>query len=71
MKKLAIAFALISIASAQRYWTTGPRHVTASEFPIIAWNPSPSDPQQLEWMREAGLNVSGFCRVEDLDKVAA
>ncbi|MCL4401716.1 MAG: hypothetical protein M1436_03495 [Acidobacteria bacterium] len=71
MKKLAIAFALVSVASAQRYWISAPPQVTANEFPIVAWNPSPSDPQQLQWMREAGLNVSGFCRVEDLDKVAA
>ncbi|MCL4401717.1 MAG: hypothetical protein M1436_03500, partial [Acidobacteria bacterium] len=71
MKKFAIALALLSVAPAQQEWVSRPRPVTAGEFPVMAWNPSPSDPQQLQWMRQAGLNVSGFCRVEDLDKVAA
>ena len=37
----------------------------------MAWGASPSDPAQLQGMREAGLNISGFCRVEDLDRVRA
>ena len=37
----------------------------------MAWGGSPSDPAQLRGMREAGLNISGFCRVEDLDRVQA
>ncbi|MCC7496492.1 MAG: hypothetical protein IT160_02865 [Bryobacterales bacterium] len=40
-------------------------------FPVLAWGSSPADPQQLRMMKEAGLNVSGFCKVEDLDRVAA
>ncbi len=40
-------------------------------FPIIAWGPSPSDPGQLRLMKEAGVNVSGFCKVDELDQVAA
>lgn len=35
----------------------------------MAWGGSPSDPDQLRGMREAGLNISGFCHPEDLDKV--
>ncbi|MCW5980928.1 MAG: hypothetical protein KIT09_22800 [Bryobacteraceae bacterium] len=42
----------------------GPR-----EFPIMAWGGSPSDAEQLRLMKEAGLNIAGFCRVEDVDKV--
>lgn len=39
------------------------------DFAIMAWGGAPSDPGQLRGMREAGLNIAGFCRVEDLDKV--
>jgi hypothetical protein len=42
----------------------GPR-----DFAVMAWGRSPSDPEQLKGMQEAGLNISGFCRAEDLDKV--
>ncbi len=37
----------------------------------MAWGGSPSDPAQLRGMREAGLNISGFCRVTDLERVRA
>lgn len=37
----------------------------------MAWGDSPSDADQLRGMREAGLNISGFCRAEDLPKVKA
>ncbi len=37
----------------------------------MAWGGSPSDPAQLRGMREAGLNISGFCRVADLERVRA
>ncbi len=36
----------------------------------MAWGPSPSDPVQLQQMKEAGFNISGFCKVEDLDNIA-
>lgn len=35
----------------------------------MAWGGSPSDQAQLRGMHEAGLNISGFCQVEDLDRV--
>lgn len=38
-------------------------------FAIMAWGTWPSDPDQLRWMNEAGLNITGFCRVEDVEKV--
>lgn len=41
------------------------------DFAVMAWGDSPSDPEQLRGMREAGLNISGFCRVEDLERVRA
>jgi hypothetical protein len=39
------------------------------DFAIMAWGGAPSDPLQLHGMKDAGLNIAGFCRVEDLDKV--
>src|SRR5258708_9007993 len=39
------------------------------DFAVMAWGDSPSDPEQLRVMRDAGLNISGFCRVEDLEQV--
>jgi hypothetical protein len=42
----------------------GPR-----DFAVMAWSESPSDPELLRGMKEAGLNITGFCRTEDLAKV--
>jgi hypothetical protein len=46
-----------------------PARVEAKTFPVMAWGGAPSDPEQLKLMKEAGLNVAGFCRVEDAGKV--
>ena len=48
-----------------------PSTPAAREFPIMAWGDAPADRQQLLWMREAGFNISGFCRPEDLQAIAA
>jgi len=41
------------------------------DFAIMAWGDSPSDLNQLQGMRDAGLNISGFCRAADLEQVKA
>ena len=46
-----------------------PQPPPPEQFAIMAWGESPSEAEQLRLMKEAGLNISGFCRVEDLDKV--
>jgi len=48
-----------------------PPPAAPKDFAVMAWGGSPSDPEQLRGMREAGLNISGFCRVEDLERVRA
>jgi hypothetical protein len=48
-----------------------PVPVSPKEFAVMAWGDSPSDPDALRGMKEAGLNISGFCRAEDLDRVKA
>lgn len=47
-----------------------PRAADPKELAIMAWGPSPSDPVQLQYMKEAGFNISGFCKVEDLNNIA-
>jgi len=69
MNRLAVVLAFLSAALPQSFQS--PRPVPPKDFAIMAWGDSPSDPQQLEGMRQAGLNVSGFCRVEDLERVRA
>lgn len=45
--------------------------IAPKDFAVMAWGSSPSDSDQLRDMKEAGLNISGFCNVEDLEKVRA
>jgi hypothetical protein len=45
--------------------------VSPRQFALMAWGGTPSDPNQLHWMREAGLNIAGFCSPDQLDKVDA
>jgi hypothetical protein len=60
---------VIEAASAQEFQQ--PPDVSPREFALMAWGETPSDPGQLYWMRQAGLNISGFCTPEQLDKVDA
>jgi hypothetical protein len=48
-----------------------PAPISPKHFAVMAWGDSPSDPDALRGMKEAGLNISGFCRAEDLDRVKA
>jgi len=56
-------------ARAQSY--VEPPEVSPRDFALMAWDQSPSDPHQLDLMRQAGLNISGFCSPGDLAKVQA
>src|SRR5437868_1654057 len=48
-----------------------PRMAAPKDFAVMAWGSSPSEPEQLQGMHDAGLNISGFCRVQDLERVQA
>src|SRR5262249_2236470 len=48
-----------------------PPPAAPKDFAVMAWGSSPSDAEPLRGMREAGLNISGFCRVKDLENVRA
>ncbi|HEV2246110.1 MAG TPA: hypothetical protein VGW37_05610 [Terriglobia bacterium] len=65
---LLLAGALFT-ASAQTF--AEPPEISPRDFALMAWDQSPSDPHQLELMRQAGLNISGFCTPGDLDQVQA
>ncbi len=69
MPKLFVAILTAAVISAQPHLFHNPERVPARTFPIMAWGSAPSDLAQLKLMKEAGLNVAGFCRVEDIAKV--
>jgi len=69
MRLLLLLTSACLLLSAQ--WVSRPQPVGPRDFAVMAWGSSPSDPEQLRLMKEAGLNISGFCRVADLDKVQA
>jgi len=66
---LLLAVALLPSARGQT--TAQVKPVSPHDFAVMAWGTSPSDPEQLAGMKEAGLNISGFCRPEDLERVRA
>jgi len=67
MRRYLASLVIALTATAQTF--SNPQPPAPREFAIMAWGSSPSDPEQLRWMKEAGLNISGFCRAEDLEKV--
>ncbi len=69
MRYLWVVVAISTCAWAQQ--PHSPARVNARDFAVMAWGDSPSDENQLRLMREAGLNISGFCRAADLERVAA
>lgn len=56
-------------ASVDAQVSSRPRPVDAKVFPIVAWGTSPADRTLLQGIKDAGFNISGFCKVEDLEKV--
>src|SRR5256885_925138 len=70
MRALFLVFVLlgtVAIPQAECQVTSiGPR-----DFAVMAWGNSPSSPDQLRGMKEAGLNISGFCGAEDLERAGA
>jgi hypothetical protein len=69
VKYCAAALFLLGATAAQSQMFHNPAPVEARSFPIMAWGEAPSDAEQLRMMKEAGLNVAGFCRPENADKV--
>src|SRR5262245_5164083 len=67
IKLLFLPFLLfVSVQSLQAQRVFQEQRVPPSDFVVMSWGPTPGDPQQLEWMKEAGINVAGFAKVKDL-----
>jgi hypothetical protein len=65
------ALLFLFASSAYPQTASSPKPISPKEFAVMAWGSSPSDADQLRGMKEAGLNISGFCRAEDLERVKA
>ncbi len=61
---LAVVLSISSPLTAQRIFKE--QRVPPTDFAIMSWGTASPDPQQLQWMREAGLNIAGFASVQDL-----
>ena len=71
MMRYAISFLILLAPLVPAQTGRHPAPPSPKDFAVMAWGSSPSDPDQLRGMREAGLNISGFCRAEDLERVQA
>src|ERR1700730_3985729 len=69
--RYAISFVILLAPIAWPQTGRLPKPVAPKDFAVMAWGDSPSDPDQLRGMRDAGLNISGFCRARDLGTVQA
>jgi len=58
---------MVAVAAAQQF--PARQAPDPKKFAIMAWGDAPPDAGQLRGMREAGLNIAGFCKAQDLDKV--
>ena len=61
---LLLALTLASLSSAQT--SRLPNKDAPPGIALMAWGQSPSDKDQLRGMKDAGLNISGFCQAADL-----
>ncbi len=66
----ALVLALL-VAMAKATAVTPPRPANPHDFAVMAWDNAPSDPEQLRLMKEAGLNIAGFCAPHDVERVHA
>jgi len=64
-----ILLAAVLLPAAFAQVTHHPKPPAPRDFAIMAWGGVPTEPAQLRLMKEAGLNIAGFCHVADLDKV--
>lgn len=42
------------------------QRVPPDDFVVMSWGPPPADPQQVGWMKEAGINIAGFVSIQNL-----
>src|SRR5262245_7318191 len=66
MRCLVIALVLGFGATAHAQRVFKEERVSPRDFAVMSWGNTPPDAQQLEWMKQAGINIAGFARVADL-----
>jgi hypothetical protein len=70
MKRLLVLFALefllLGHSHAQQFPHIQP--AMPGDFAIMAWDNAPSDSALLEGIKDAGMNIAGFCKAEDVDR---
>jgi hypothetical protein len=69
--RASLLLALVLFVVVQAAPETPPPPANPRDFVVMAWGGAPSDPDQLRVMKEAGLNVAGFCSAEDAERVRA
>jgi len=62
-----LASLVMAQAPAQQF--PHPQPAAPGDFPMMAWDSAPSDPDLLRGMKDAGFNVAGFCEPGDLERV--
>ncbi len=62
----AVISGMIALPAAWAQQVFKEQRVTPQEFAVMNWGPASADPQQLQWMKDAGLNIAGFAAVKDL-----
>ena len=70
-RESTLCVVLSSFLCGQAITISRPAAPDPREFPVLAWGGSPSEPELLRGMKQAGFTVAGFCRPEDLDAVHA
>jgi hypothetical protein len=48
-----------------------PQPMTPRDFVVMPWDDASPDPELLRGMKDAGMNIAGFCRAEDIERVRA
>jgi hypothetical protein len=64
-----VLLALIYPCSAFSQQFAHPRPVSPHDFVVMPWDQVPSDPDSLRGIKEAGMNIAGFCRPDDVERV--
>jgi len=66
MKSRAVAALIIFTASLHAQAIFKEQRVPPTDFAVMTWGPTPADPQQIQWMKDAGINIGGFAKIKDL-----
>jgi hypothetical protein len=67
---IAVVLSWILTASVVSQRIFPEKRVAPEDFVVMSWGSASADPQQLQWMKDAGLNVAGFGRTADLKAFA-